>query len=362
VSGFIRRYVAPVTVVSFFYFALLVYPVLRIWNLLLPPPGTPELLLIMVGPLLPRMAAEWFPGVIGRTLSALSLTWLGICFLAFTVVVCWEIVRLAIPLPLDTWGLILCAIVLLLAGYASFNAQRLVTTEVPITVSANSPMGVADKRLAQISDVHIGSRQPGFLTRVVSRTNALAPDCVLITGDLIDFRAISERELECLGTLEAPAFFIIGNHERYVDVEDICQRLRNLGIKVLRNESVVHDDFQIVGIDDADARDQVNRHLPAFEKRLDKYRILLYHRPDGAEAADDWGAQLMLCGHTHNGQIMPFNLLVRRIFPRILGRYRIGEMTLYVSPGTGTWGPVLRLGSRSEISIIHLHHPHWSQP
>jgi predicted MPP superfamily phosphohydrolase len=354
VGSFLRRYVAPVTVVSLFYFALLVYPVLRIWWLLLPPPGTSELLIIMVGPLVLRMAAEIFPGPVGRSLSALALTWLGVCFLAFTVVICWELVHLLLPLPPQTWGLLLCAIIALLSGYAFYNAQRLVDVDVPIEVPADAPAGVRGKRLAQISDVHVGSRQPGFLRRVVQRVNASNPDLTLITGDLIDFHNVTEAELASLGTLRAPAFFIIGNHERYVDLEAICERLRNLGITVLRNESVVFEDLQLIGIDDADARNQVSRHLPALVAQPDKYRILLYHRPDGAEDAAAWGAHLMLCGHTHNGQILPFNLLVRRIFPRILGRYQIEQLILYVSPGTGTWGPVLRLGSRCEISMICL--------
>jgi len=349
-----RRYIAPVTVVSLFYFALLVYPVLRIWGLLLPPPGTPELLVIMVGPLLLRMAAEWFPGPVGRSLAAAALTWLGICFLAFTIVICWELLHWLIPLDPNSWGLLLLGTIVLLAGYASFNAQRLVDVDINIPLSADAPAALRGKRLAQISDVHIGSRQPGFLRRVVRRVNKSAPDLVLITGDLIDFRNVSEAELASLGTLTAPAYFIIGNHERYVDLEDICSRLRNLSITVLRNDSVITGDLQLIGIDDADARDQVARHLPAITAEPGKYRILLYHRPDGAEAAAAWGAHLMLCGHTHNGQILPFNLLVRRIFPRILGRYQIDQLILYVSPGTGTWGPVLRLGSRCEISMICL--------
>jgi len=94
--------------------------------------------------------------------------------------------------------------------------------------------------------------------------------------------------------------------------------------------------------------------LRALEPAPDAFRILLYHRPDGAEDAALWGAHLMLCGHTHNGQIVPFNYVVRRVFPRIQGRYDVDGMQLYVSPGTGTWGPVLRLGSRSEISLITL--------
>ena len=104
----------------------------------------------------------------------------------------------------------------------------------------------------------------------------------------------------------------------------------------------------------ADARNQVAREISRLEPLPDRYRVLLYHRPDGAEDAASWGAHLMLCGHTHNGQIVPFNYVVRRVFERICGRYEIDGLVLYVSPGTGTWGPVLRLGSRSEIGMIHL--------
>ncbi len=353
-GDFARRYLAPVTVVSVFYFGLLVYPVLRIWGLLLPPPGTGALLVIMVGPLLLRMAGEWIPAPYGRWLSAAALTWLGVCFLAFTLVLGWEVARWLVPLDDGTWGALLLIGVLGLSAYAALNAQRLRINELSVAVPEALRERVGGTRLAQISDVHIGSRRPAFLKRIVAATNAARPDHVLITGDLIDFRDVTREELAPLAGLEAPCYFIIGNHERYVDLEAICERLRALDIVVLRNASTTAGHLQIVGIDDADARDKVARELPALTADQDRYRILLYHRPDGAEDAERWGAHLMLCGHTHNGQLVPFNLLVRRIFPRILGRYEIGALTLYVSPGTGTWGPVLRLGSRSEIGIITL--------
>ena len=111
---------------------------------------------------------------------------------------------------------------------------------------------------------------------------------------------------------------------------------------------------QLLGIDDAEPKTQVGKVLPYLTPLPDKFRILLYHRPDGAQDAADWGAHLMLCGHTHNGQIVPFNYLVRRVFPRICGLYDVDALKLYVSPGTGTWGPTLRLGSSSEITLIQL--------
>ena len=345
----------PLLVVNVFYFGTLIYPVLRIWELLAGSlPGTPVLIAIMVGPLLGRLSYEFFPGTASRWLSSAALTWLGISFMGFPLVLSFEVLRLVIPLAPFTWGLILIGALAAIGVGAFVNAQQIMTREIRIRHAA-APAGL---RMAQISDVHVGSRSGRFLTRVVKKVNALTPDIVVITGDLIDFRDISSEELASLATLSAPAWFIIGNHERYVDVEEICDRLRRHGINVIRNGTESHEAnggrIQFIGIDDAEQKTQVRRELRQLSPDPDAYRILLYHRPDGAEDAAAWGAQLMLCGHTHNGQIIPFNFLVRRVFPRIRGLYEVDGMQLYVSPGTGTWGPILRLGSRSEISLFTL--------
>ena len=360
------RRIAPILLVSGFYYGVLVYPVLRIWNLLSPePPGTPALLLVMVGPLLGRLAYEFFPGTLTRWLSMLTLTWLGICFMAFGIVIGFELLRLVLPLEDTTWGALLLGATVTLGIYAIFNAQRLSVKSIPVQIDpginvALSGAGAlsgapgAAMRIAQISDVHVGSRSGRFLRRVVRKVNNEQADIILITGDLIDFKDISITEIGALGELNAPAYFFIGNHERYVDTEAICERLRALGLFVLRNESIELGNLQLIGIDDAEAKSQVRSELAKIPPVSGKYRILLYHRPDGAHDAAQWGAHLMLCGHTHNGQIIPFNLLVKRIFPRICGLYEVDALKLYVSPGTGTWGPVLRLGSRCEISMIEL--------
>jgi len=341
----------PLLVVNVFYFGTLIYPVLRIWELLSGRlPGTPVLIIIIVGPLLGRLAYEFVPGTFSRWLSSAALTWLGICFLGFPLVLCFEVFRLLIPLEPFTWGLMLAGALAVIGIGAFINAQQISIQQVRI----RSELAPAGLRLAQISDVHVGSRSGRFLTRVIRKTNALQPDVVAITGDLIDFRDITSRELESLATLNAPTWFIIGNHERYVDVEEICDRLRGHGIKVIRNGTARFEDIQFIGIDDAEPKSQVRRELRHLSPDPDAYRILLYHRPDGAEDAAAWGAHLMLCGHTHNGQIVPFNFIVRRVFPRIRGLYEVDGMSLYVSPGTGTWGPILRLGSRSEISLFTL--------
>ncbi len=284
-----------------------------------------------------------------RAISATVMTWLGICFLLLCVLLPAELLQLS-PLAKTDIGIAVALLVTLLSVYAIYNAHRLHVHEIRIP-SIPATQGV---RLVQISDVHIGSRQPGFLKPIVAKVNNLNPDYVVITGDLIDMHGITAESLAPLAELNAATLFCIGNHERYVDLDDICRRLVALDIDVLRNRTVQHGDIQFVGIDDAERKDQVGREIKTLQANAEAFRILLYHRPDGAEEAAAWGTHLMLTGHTHRGQIVPFNLLVKKVFPRLYRDYLVEGMHLYVSPGTGTWGPVMRLGSKCEITLIEL--------
>ena len=348
----LARRAAPAALVAVFYFGILVYPLLRCLWLTFPSwqPGEPTLLLIMVGPIVARLAYEVRANAFTRTLSALSLTWLGCCFILFSFTIIWELTNVFFSWPPELSGAILLTAAGLTCAGGFDNAQRIaVRTHELRSSSLDSAL-----RIVQISDVHLGSRRSGFLRRVVKNVNEQTPSLVLITGDLIDFADMSDNHLAPLRHLSAPAVFSIGNHERYVDLEAIVSRLQDLDITVLRNRSIEWAGLQIVGIDDAEDRTQVARELTRIEAEPNRFRVLMYHRPDGAEAAAEWGIDLMLTGHTHNGQIVPFNWLVKRIFPRIRGEYPIGTMHLFVSPGTGTWGPVLRLGSKNEVTVFDL--------
>lgn len=343
---------APAAIIVPIYFLFLAYPPLRLLDLLAPhwQPGTLTLLAVFTGPALGRLSYEWRPGTFTRRIAAITMTWCGMCFVALCLLLPFEVLRPLFNLPGQASGLVLLGALAAFSFLGLANAQLLPVKELRLRLP-NCPRPL---QLVQISDVHIGSREPGFLRRVARRVAELPADYVLITGDLIDFRDISLAELRPLGDLPVPVLFCIGNHERYVDLEAICERLRRVGVTVLRNEAVTLDGVQFVGVDDADRRDQVARVLPQIAPEPDALRVLLYHRPDGAEDAAAWGAHLMLCGHTHNGQIKPFNWLVRRQFERIEGLYEIGPLVLYVSPGTGTWGPVMRLGTRGEITWLKL--------
>jgi len=262
----------------------------------------------------------------------------------------FEIVNAIAPLPPQPAGLTIAAFVAALSLAGFVNAQLLHVERVRLA----GPTSVSGLTLVQISDVHIGSRSPRLLERIVERVNELQPDYVLITGDLIDFAGISRTELAPLGEFDAPAYFAIGNHERYVDLAAIDERLRALGVNVLRDEAAVDGPFQFIGVDDVDQAARIAAPLSRIALSKDHYGVLLYHRPDGFDAAIERGIPLTLSGHTHAGQLVPFNFLVRRIYPRIRGLYEASGSLLYVSPGTGTWGPVLRIGSRSEITLFEF--------
>ncbi len=332
---------------------VLIYPGLRLFQLANPTTPVPWLsttISVLTLLFVTRLMQQKLHNGLTRSFSAVVMTAIGCSFVTLCVLVPGELLLMSGLLDETVTLSGVITVTAVLCTYSLFNAQRLhvKTLNVPAHATAKG------RRIVQISDLHLGSRQPGLLDRVVKLTNTQQPDFVVITGDLIDLHGISRQHLQPLSQLEVPVLFCIGNHERYVDLSDICDRLRAVGVIVLRNASWQQADLQFIGIDDAEARQQVARHLPAISPQDDCFRILLYHRPDGAEAAAQWGAHLMLTGHTHRGQIIPFNFLVKRVFPRLYRDFQIDGMVLYVSPGTGTWGPVMRLGSKCEITLIEL--------
>jgi hypothetical protein len=223
------------------------------------------------------------------------------------------------------------------------------------TVTFESSLLTDPLRFVQITDVHIGSRSIAFLDQVIRKVQALQPEFLCITGDFIDATGVTEKELAVLRILECPVYFTIGNHERYEDLEEILARMRGLGVKVLRTDAIHHrEDVQVLGIDDRDDALQVERELVKMQVDRQAFGILMYHRPHGLEAAEGAGIDLMISGHTHNGQIFPFNLVVNRVFDHVVGMYQLGRSRLYVSQGTGTWGPVMRIGTRSEITLFEI--------
>lgn len=293
-----------------------------------------------------RGRRAWWAVLLRRTADV----WLGISPVMLTVLVAFEGIVLLTDLAEPTAALWVIGISLSLALIAVVNALVPTVKRVQLaTAKLSRPL-----RFVQISDVHIGSRSQAFLERVVGRIRSLEPDFLCITGDFIDAPGIRRDMLEAITTIEAPIYFSIGNHERYEDLPRLQGVLEELGVQVLRNRAIRTGELQVIGIDDMDDELQVEQELSSISIDRNAYVILLFHRPRGLEAAAEAGVDLMLSGHTHGGQIIPFNLIVGRVFKWVKGLHRHGDCHLYVSTGTGTWGPVMRLGTRSEITLFEV--------
>ena len=248
------------------------------------------------------------------------------------------------------------------------NARRLarvVHVEVPI---AGLPKALEGYSIVQISDIHVGPTiKRGYLNAIVTKVNALKPDAVAITGDLVDGSVKRLRiHTEPLSRLEARdgAFFVTGNHEYYSGADEWIAEMRRLGITVLLNQHVLcrrdGETLMIAGVTDYAAHlfNPAHKSDPVAAMRgAPKYlgaRVLLAHQPRSASAAADAGFDLQLSGHTHGGQFFPWNLFVPLQQPFTAGLNRLRQMWVYTSRGTGYWGPPKRFGAPSEITCVKL--------
>lgn len=195
---------------------------------------------------------------------------------------------------------------------------------------------------------------------MVSKINSLHPDYVAVTGDVVDTLAVTSEDLAAFNDIHVPLLISLGNH----DLGDFGHSL----LKPVSNAIVLRDshmafpkhNLQFIGIDDRNWSVNMRRVLDSMATELDssKFTVLLYHRPHTSawKRVVSLGLELFLAGHTHCGQIFPLFLLVRVIFPFTAGLFRMGKSTMFVSPGTGTAGPMMRLGSVNTVAVIDIEH------
>ncbi|HET6279729.1 MAG TPA: metallophosphoesterase [Polyangia bacterium] len=223
-------------------------------------------------------------------------------------------------------------------------------------------------RIVQLTDMHVGpTRGRAFVEEIVRRTNELSADIVAITGDLVDGSVKDLRDAVApLANLRARfgVFFVTGNHEYFSGAEDWSQELKRIGLRVLHNERVSIGEgsaaFDLAGVDDYSAQRYGGvSHSQALARAVagrDPQRelILLAHQPRSIVLGEPLGVGLQLSGHTHGGQMWPFNYLVRLQQPFVAGLFQHGRSQIYVSRGTGYWGPPMRLGVPPEITHVTL--------
>jgi predicted MPP superfamily phosphohydrolase len=222
-------------------------------------------------------------------------------------------------------------------------------------------------KIVQLSDLHVGLFQgAAFLAKIVEQVNGLSPDMVVITGDLADG---SVRKLGHTVTpfadLEAPVFFVTGNHEYYWTPSEWTTHLEDQGVLVLLDSSriITHQQARILAVGVTDPTNQIFfPHQPSGLSRATKvldttpidFRVLLAHRAGTAYEAVGFDFDLQLSGHTHGGQFFPWNYIIHLVQPFAAGLYRYQDLWIYCSRGTGFWGPPMRLGSPAEITEIIL--------
>jgi predicted MPP superfamily phosphohydrolase len=246
---------------------------------------------------------------------------------------------------------------ILVVGYGLFHVKQgpiVKRVRVPLE---NLPASAAGFTIVQLTDVHIGpSLDRAFAAKVVDRVNALEPDLIVLTGDLIDGRvSYLAPEVAPLAGLRAKhgVFAVTGNHEYYWNAEGWLEHIRSLGIRVLRNEHVtISGVFQLAGVDDSSVGEDVPRAVAGRDPALPL--VLLAHHPRTISRAAPAGVDLQLSGHTHGGQLLPLGWLSRLFEPQVSGLARFGATWLYVSEGTGYWGPPMRVGTTQEITAITL--------
>jgi len=254
-----------------------------------------------------------------------------------------------------------------LTGYGIYEARRIpgvVKLKVEI---AGLPPDLENLRIVQITDLHVSAtlKKP-FVETVVETVNRLTPDLIAVTGDLVDGSVSRLRQdVAPLSRLTAPmgAYFVTGNHEYYSGARVWMEEMRQLGLIVLENEHRIavkgNGRLLVAGVNDFHAGAFYASHASSPSRALlgaapHHTRLLLAHQPKSIFDAADAGYHLQLSGHTHGGQYYPFHHLVALNQPYVSGLHRHRDTWIYVSRGTGYWGPPLRLGSPSEITEITL--------
>lgn len=244
--------------------------------------------------------------------------------------------------------------------YGIVNAYWIRVKKITVKLP-NLPESWRGRVAAQVSDLHLGHIQNlEFVRRTIAKLTRLKPDAVFITGDLFDGLAVDiDRVSKPWTEVAAPlgTYFITGNHEEFSDRTKYLNPLRRSGVRVLDNEKIIVDGLQIVGVHDADTRSAARFRSLLDRAALDRHRasILLVHEPRHLNLAEQAGISLQLSGHTHRGQFFPFTRIVARIYKQYAyGLHTFGQLMVYTTCGTGTWGPPMRVGTYPEIVLIRF--------
>ncbi len=369
---------------SFFliYGSLHAYALLKARSALALGPGATLALLLLLAVLLCAPIVTWRLGHQGhedaaRVVAHAGYLWMGFLFFLVCLNLCADLLRLALramgsggiaanasaTLAGGSTFLCIVGLAVALSAYAIVEASRIEVVRVRI-VTDRLPASVPSLRIAQITDLHLGLvHRNGKAREVAAIVTREHPDIFVSTGDLVDGQLDGVAGLaEILRGIPAPRgkFAVLGNHEYYAGIDRAIAFTRKAGFTLLRDESVTVDDaVRIAGVDDpAGARfgrtDGSSEAALLGDRPDGRFTLLLKHRPQ-LDPATGGKFDLQFSGHTHHGQIFPFRLLTRLVFPLLAGDHPVpGGGILHVSRGTGTWGPPMRFLAPPEVTIVDI--------
>lgn len=308
------------------------------------------------------------PYLLKLFLQGAGYSWAAIIACMVPVGLCFEPIRWGlkilgngIKIPRLKVFAMLCLVsaVMVIGGYV--NATSPVVREVEFDLSGGRE-SAKEYRIVAFSDLHAGK----LMTRdrvgaIVNMVNGLAPDMVFMVGDILDdLDAEFTQAADELARIKAPLgkYAVLGNHEYYLGDGWAREMLEKQGIKLLGDQSTVVDGrFLLVGRNDfaAPVRNGSRIALSSLIPADNSLPVLLLdHTPHNLEEAQGNGVALQVSGHTHNGQLFPFNLIVERLYEEEYGTYKKGDTSYYISCGVGFWGPPLRTNSRPEIVLMKI--------
>ena len=310
-------------------------------------------------------ASEWTNNAVCHILFCIFSTLLGILLYLLLIMIVVDIVQLFAHFPARVFGLIVGVLTVGLCAGSIINA--FVPRLTPVSVEL--PNLQKPVRAVLLSDTHLGHfRGKRHVQRLVNMVNKANPDIVFFTGDCFESPYnLNVETVEPLKQIKAPIYFVSGNHDGYVGTDSVKNLLRQVGVNVMNTEVAEACGLQIVGLDymRADDQDANHMHAPVGDATIESISqsliqkgnlpiVVLHHNPCGGEYLEKAGVDLYLAGHTHGGQLYPLIWVNDRVFQFNRGLRRLGNMQVYTSCGSGTFGPPMRLGTRSEITVMEI--------
>lgn len=272
-----------------------------------------------------------------------SLKWFAIMIAILSVVIFLiNYLFVETPIAYNRFALIL-VLGLFIYGYSNSHNPQIVKNTLYLD-------NLDEKiNIIHISDIHIGSvRTPSILKKVVSKIKNEDYDFIIISGDIADgSNKIQPHDFDEFKEIEKPIIFTPGNHDYYTGIENVKKACENAGITILDNDQTNIKGLNIYGI--GFENNNVN-----FKINKEENNLLILHIPKNWDDFIEKGFNIILSGHTHGGQFYPANIIVGLVFPLLRGLYQNGKNYINVSDGVGTLGPPLRIGTKSEISLLKL--------